>query len=348
MWRNPKLSATSTTPFSEFISIPYSIFQLLRPYIPEICISRTVQRRKIKEKRRWCDLPSIRIEIQQSRWNSSFQVSITNCSIRGCRVNHVIICGTKPAITTKSREVWFNKRHEFLFPDRHLNAEVKSQQIRWDWEGDLWTYRILLTCTECMFPYTLFSYTLAKSQTPICPFFQSVNHTTNRNEKKKQWENRCRNFVTYDLLISSKTLSPDRRMLFLVGWNSKHVTRLLWYRITAQWTWSGITYRGLICIAKKKRKRISYTPVNKSPQASKYKETYGWNSWLELTLKHKVDRVLCIPMGSWEYSVVSNYSMGTWHCGVAFNWCSKKRKHSSKLNIMFMHHYLSSHLSNYR
>lgn len=32
IWRNPKLSATSTTPFSEFISIPYSIFQLLGPY----------------------------------------------------------------------------------------------------------------------------------------------------------------------------------------------------------------------------------------------------------------------------------------------------------------------------
>lgn len=61
--------------------------------------------------------------------------------------------------------------------------------------------------------------------------------------------------------------------------------------------------------------------------ALEHKRTYWGNSRLELALEHKINRVLCIPMRSWEYSMVSNHSVRTGHRGVTLNRCSKKRKH---------------------
>lgn len=48
-------------------------------------------------------------------------------------------------------------------------------------------------------------------------------------------------------MVLLNTLSPDKRIWLLVGWNSKQVMRLLWNLIIAQSTWSGITNAGLIC-----------------------------------------------------------------------------------------------------
>lgn len=115
-------------------------------------------------------------------------------------------------------------------------------------------------------------------------------------------------------------------MLLLVGWNSKHVTRLLWYLITAQFTSSGITNSGFIYCQEfsehehneKGELRLLVLIKWNDYKMKRSQQAYRRNSMANLAFEYIIQRVVCAFAISWNNPKLHSYSVRTINRCVTF------------------------------